>query len=189
MIILSDDYYFTRGMNELFKNEKDGVVNKSVNREPIVVYDRGDGLASLIPSGIFLSLRLKEDSLLYLLSTRFITYDYKKNSLSELATLIFNARDNYKRKIKDYGFLKLTYLERRILDAYLNGYDLKYLSIITGKSMKSLYAANYRLLERVNINSVPLLIKVYRQWNKNINWRTEFGWKIIAMENGRPGRD
>ena len=170
MIIISDNYYFTRGVHELLKKEKDKLTHdtNSSSKERIVIYDRGDGVVSLIPLGFFLDFRLKSDSFLYFMSTQFLTYDYKKSSISEFARLIFSSRGDRHKKMMGGMFSNITNLEKRILEVYLKGYDLERLVQITGRSKKSLYAVKYRLLEKIDINSMPLLIKVYRQWNKNV---------------------
>lgn len=171
MVIISPNTYFKIGFQHLCSLYTK--MTPSIY-DCVVIYDRGDGLISLMPVESAFYLNNKNQNSLYdFLLCRFITFDYKKESMPGLRYCmdrVVKERSKNVSTLSIPGKKCLTDRELQLLDMYMSGTTINdILADLGGLELKTLYTRKYKILEKLGVGSLIHILKLQNYWKQCFN--------------------
>lgn len=170
MVIISPNVYFKIGFQSLFLMYIKATPSVY---DGVVIYDRGDGLISLMPVESAMYLTKGQGSLYHFLLCTFITFDYKREPVTELKYYmdkVVRERSKYASNLMLTGRRKLTSKELQLLNMYMSGRTINSISkSLGGLCLKTIYTRKYKILEKLGVSSLIHILKLQNYWQQSFN--------------------
>lgn len=161
MIFLTENIFLKIGLTRILE---DFMQSKPVGTDHVVVFDRGDGMISVLPIEYALALKMENMKLYDFLSYEFISFD-AKNPCDEIREKIISLFQGRPYAIRPRQRKPISDCERLLLECFFSGKSVRDIAKnISGIKIHSLYAKKNKAFRKLGVRHNAAMLKMLRNW-------------------------